>query len=302
MPGTWVNKRKQLEEYVRFMLAHSRKPQFPETYDVLSYFLFLQDKFVSPSTVRNYMSGARTWVLALTGSAAPFDSYQLSVLKRGLDAALDHTPVQSPPVTPSALMSIIDCLCDCGNHSLVIRSALLMAYLTLLRQSNLLATSDNPQGMKHTLKKAHITHTPHGLHVYVKSSKTIQNPKDRFSILVPRARVTRYCPVETWLKFLAFQPPVLQDELAFLLPDGDPLTPTRLTKIVRLVLADLGSPLATSFTLHGVRRGAAQACAKAGASLEAIKKLGSWRSDTVHTYVPRDLVATAPQALISLFG
>ena len=114
MPGTWVNKRAQLEECVRYLSQHGRHADSPDSYDVLSYFLHLQTKFLSPNTVKNYLSGARTWVLSLSGSAEAFDCYHLSILKRGLDAALNHTPSQAPPVSPRDLMQIVDALIKCG--------------------------------------------------------------------------------------------------------------------------------------------------------------------------------------------
>ena len=63
---------------------------------------------------------------------------------------------------------------------------------------------------------------------------------------------------------------------------GVPLTTRKLTSTLREALCDTGVPHASRYTLHGLRRGAAQACAAQGVDLSAIMAQGTWQSGTVH--------------------
>ena len=48
--------------------------------------------------------------------------------------------------------------------------------------------------------------------------------------------------------------------------------------------------------------GAAQSLASVGSSLEQIKSLGQWSSNSVFTYVPRSNIVKEPETLKVLFG
>ena len=63
---------------------------------------------------------------------------------------------------------------------------------------------------------------------------------------------------------------------------------------LRATLYAAGVPGVDGFTLHGLRRGAAQACTAPGACIWAIKEQGTWTSSAVHTYVPRLASCVAP--------
>ena len=90
--GTWQNKGVQQQGYLSFMKGHGSDPVNPSQYDVLSYMVHLDNSLTSPGAALNYVSGARTWVHAMGGDLAPFDSYTAG--------SSTHEPVQAPPLTP----------------------------------------------------------------------------------------------------------------------------------------------------------------------------------------------------------
>ena len=55
-------------------------------------------------------------------------------------------------------------------------------------------------------------------------------------------------------------------------------------------------------TLHGMRRGAAQAALEGGATVQEVMDLGTWLSSSVYSYVPRPVARKASRALSSVFG
>lgn len=83
---------------------------------------------------------------------------------------------------------------------------------------------------------------------------------------------------------------------------GLPLTPCELMAQLQDALHAAGVPEMDGFTLHGLRRGAAQACMAQGASLDAIKEQGTQTSSARHTYVPRLASCVALLAIALYFG
>ena len=96
------------------------------------------------------------------------------------------------------------------------------------------------------------------------------------------------CIVSAWRQTVRLVPPALLslDELL--------LTPRELTPHLRDALHTAGIPKADRFTLHGLHRGAAQACAALGAGLDAIKEQGTWSFSAEHTYMPKLASCVAP--------
>ena len=74
------------------------------------------------------------------------------------------------------------------------------------------------------------------------------------------------------------------------------------TNGLRAALRTLGVDIYSNFTLHSFRRGAAEAYDAAGLSLETIKQLGHWKSDSVLPYLKRKPVSVPPRALKIYFG
>lgn len=261
----------------------------------MSLIASLNDDLRSPSAVYNYISGARTWVLLVGGAVTAFDTYPVSVVKRGVARSSLHVPRQAPPLTTPMLNDVIRYFRSAGPRARVLTAALLVGFFTLLRQGNLLITGRrNDPG--HTITAADVTDTGSQLDVYVRSTKTTRSPSDAFTIAVKPAPGSTCCPVRAWRDYQRHTRPP-PEAPAFLLPDGEPLTAITLTAALRAALASARHPSPRSYTLHSVRRGGAQACAKAGAQLDDLRQLGNWRSSAVFAYVPRAAFTAATQAL-----
>ena len=270
-------------------------PLRPSQYAILQYLLHLSDRMKAPGTALNYLSGARIWVRALGGSPAPFDAYPVTLMKRGLHRASSHHTRRAPALTPALLADVQDFLQSAGPNRHVLTAALLLGYATLLRQSNLLL-STNPALHVHALRARDVTRDPSGLLVHVRSTKTIWRAGDDFTIEIPARPDARRCPVAAWDRY-ASRRRMSPDEPAFVLAPGRPLRAPALLSVLRLALAHAGAPVPEAYTLHSLRRGGAQACVGAGASLDHVKALGSWSSDAVHAYVPRAALTTTTDPL-----
>jgi len=283
------------------MKKHDADPTKPTPYDIAAYVTHLGASYTSHTTVLNYMCGAKHWVLTKGGLVDPFNHHQVTMTKAGVLKSSTHVPRRAPPMTPQQLKKVCRYFDQGGAAGSICKAAWLFGYFTLVRQSNLVHTSTAWSGGRHTILRRDVSISPQGLVVTLRSTKTISAAKDATSILVPYATDPRFCPVRAWKKYLKVASPPPEGP-AFILRSGDPLTTKTLTNAIRLAIRASGLPGADSFTLHSLRRGGAQACAQAGASLPQIQALGTWSGPAVHTYVPRTLIKQAPAALVKLFA
>lgn len=298
--GTWKNKSVQANRYLQFCNSHHTNPLSPTNYDLLAYLLQLNESLASPGAVMNYLSGARTWVRMMGGDTEAFDSYPVSLMKRGVQRLSTHKVTQAPPLSVSDLRSAVMFLSSAGPSARVLIAALLIGYTTLLRQGNLLA-SIAPSDPGHALKTRDITSTPAGLTVTVWSTKTRWRPGQGYTVLLPPIPLSFLCPVVAWARYVAHARPRPLGP-AFATPDGAPLQAATLTAALRMALAASGVPHPSAYTLHSLRRGGAQACAAGGAQLVDIMELGAWSSRAVHTYVPKNHITSGPETLAKLIG
>lgn len=86
------------------------------------------------------------------------------------------------------------------------------------------------------------------------------------------------CPVTTWRRYVSISSPALSGP-AFMINAVTPLTATPLVNFNRLALQQAGEPLYNTFSMHSIRRGAAQVAQKAGGNKHSLKQLGTWATD-----------------------
>ena len=159
----------------------------------------------------------------------------------------------------------------------------------------------DPSGISpHTLQFADVCALPTGLLVTIKSTKTRSSLSCPFQIILPALPSSLCCPVQGWKNYKTSSHPD-PSGLALVLPSGKPLTPRLLTNALRSVCAPV-IPGTQKITLHGLRRGVAQACQDAGVSMSGLILAGTWRGPTVQCYLSRIEVNDDPSALASLLG
>ena len=299
--GTETNRTRYAHRYVRFMYEHRLPPLLPDQYDVLQYTTRLASCKLSPGTINNMLSGAKNWVQEADGDTSAFESKALQRLKRGIARDTTHVIVQAPPIQPPVLAQIIDFLRQLGPASYAPSAALLIAYFTFVRQSNLLTPSPNVWDHPHTLRRRDVSEHRNGLRVLIRSSKTILSPSKSVFLFLPRVPGSPLCPLDAWTRVVTWCP-APPSAPAFMSSPCTPLDQRTLTGILRSTLAALRVPNYTSYTLHSLRRGAAQACQAQGVDTAAIMGHGTWESDAVFSYIPRQAPTAAPVALAEYFG
>ena len=297
-PGTLQNRTRQTRAYITFMLAYNRSTLNPSLIDILLYTQFLANSLKSPASVRNYISGAKTFLLQQGAAVAVFSSPLLYNLFKGITKLSTHTPLPAPAIDVPRFKLLCDILTAMDADAATARAAILLGFTTLLRQSNLLPIS--PVGQTHCLRRRDCVLEQSTLWVTVNSSKTIYDPAKRVVIPV-MASLSNYCPVKAWLEYTS-RVPLDPDAPAFMLNPSTPLTAPRLNSYMRVILTKLSLPNADKVTVHSLRRSGAQAAAAHGASREQLMIHGTWATTAINSYVPQRLYTQVPVIMSTMFG
>lgn len=242
------------------------------------YIQYLANTYKAMSTVKNYVSGARHWINHHKGDDSSFTSFYVSSVIKYNVSKSTHVPAQAPPLTVNHIRFICKFFDVYKNIPPVFKAALLLGYACFLRSSNLLSSTVTEWGGPHTLKVADVIHVPHGLIVSIRSSKTIRNGRPAVLTVFPVPN-QQYCPVLAWCNYVRLSRPALNGP-AFMINAVTPLTPRPLVSLIRLALQAAGEPMFNTFSLHSLRRGAAQAAQQAGANRQSLKSHGTWATDT----------------------
>lgn len=255
---------------------------------------FLANSFKSTQTVRNYLAGARTFLKDNCLSSNSLSSPPVYKALRGIDRLSTHIPLQAPELSINEIKHISSVCLNLGPNYTGERAAILVMFAAFLRQSNT-ALTDSSQ--IHTLRTSDLTLEESTLWVTIRSSKTIIAPSQVVSVPIQAVR-GRHCPITAWQLHTRSVPRAPRD-LAFLARDGAPVLPSALINIVRLALADIGSPKLPHVSLHSLRRSASRIAARGGATVEDVKEHGTWEGDSVYTYVPRRLFTKSSHIISS---
>ena len=299
-PGTWRNKITQMKVYANFVSKYNLNSLNPSRYQVMSYIAFLKDKYNVPGTVLNYICGAKAWVKFKGGDASPFEDYLVTLMKKGVAKSGQHIVTQAPPLYINDIKRIIKYFNIIGDNACVFKTVTLIAYFSLLRQSNLVMTSWEGAS-SHVVQMRDIKVDKNKLYVTVRSTKTTWKVSEQFTVCIPSIPMSPCCPVKAWEDYYRLAPKNT-DIMAFWSPGGTPLCANKWLGAIRHALSVLGYGNANDFTLHSLRRGAAQTCILKGMKVGDVREAGRWKSEAMYRYIPRQTVKKVPAALTTLFG
>lgn len=240
------------------------------------YTRFLGNSFSSAATIKNYLSGARTWVDHHVGDSRAFAAHEPGDVLKRVSSTLQHVTTRAYALTPQDLQAICSFLDGTPSVPLSVKPCILLAYSSFLRASNLTSPLMSVWGGPHTLKACDIVDSGENLYIIVRSTKTLSGASPTYLLIQP-SEAPHLCPVRAWreykqrIKPWPFGP-------AFLQKDSVPLTPRPVVALMRLALAAITHPHAQQVTMHSLRRGGVQCAAANGAAQEQLMKHGTWKS------------------------
>lgn len=277
-PGTLANRLRQAKSYVRFSVLYNIDPLSPSHLQLCMYGQFLKNTHPCPQTIKNYISGAKTWVAEHGGDIQAFASRELDQITKGFVKMSSHVPKRAFPLDVCHLYIIADYVNSNPVLPVSVLPCIIIGFKCFLRSSNLLSPSMQVWGGPHTLLAKDIILSYDCLTVSVSSTKTKwDNKPEVFSL--EREPDSRLCPVLLWSRYSALIRPSPFGP-AFLTNEHLPLTARHVVGVMRAALAAVPHLDTRRVSLHSLRRGATQDAVDKGVCLNQIKTLGLWKSDS----------------------
>lgn len=237
---------------------------------------WLSNTHSSPSTIKNYLSGAKNWVLEHCGSISGFTSYEVGQMLKSVSKHTQHVVRRAVPLFPSHLV-MISAYCDATLAiPLSVKPCVLLGHALFLRASNLVSPSEDVWSGPHTLRTGDIKSFSDKLVVRISLTKTRVSP---VIITVHVNPCIAICPVRAWNQYVATISPNRFGP-AFIVRPGHPLTAKVVVIAMREALINDPSIDVSKVSMHSLRRGAAQSAAAAGVPTSQIMTAGCWASES----------------------
>lgn len=238
------------------------------------YVQWLSNVHSSPSTIKNYLSGAKNWVLEHNGSISSFLSYEVGQMQKSVSKHSQHVIKRAAPLFPCHL-EVISSFCDYNLATpLSVKPCVLLGHALFLRSSNLLSPSMDSWNGPHTLMASDIQSFSDKLVVRICSSKTQVSPAVTTVYTNPCHHI---CPVRAWINYVAVVSPYRLGP-AFIVSPGRSLTAKLVVSTMRQALMYDSSIDASKVSMHSLRRGAVHTAVSSGSSHSEIMAAGSWSS------------------------
>ena len=185
----------------------------------------------------------------------------------------------------------------------IYKSAILLAFFSFLRISNLVPHTISGYETMKQLSRGDIIFGSPGINLLLKWSKTLQN-RDKVKVIkIPSLGKSPLCPVSAIKHLLATTPgsnnsPLFQIQCFH---KWVPLTDTRLRKFLAKLLKVLNLA-SCGYTFHSLRRSGATLAFNLNVPMQDIQSHGTWTSEAVWAYITQDHNAaeTVAQSFYSL--
>lgn len=240
----------------------------------------------SPATIKNYTSLLTSAYRQMGIDSSVFEAFRVKNAMSSIDKNVRHVPSPSLPVSPALLKRVVRVVSRLPYGS-AISAALILMFHSFLRQSNFAASTSTLFDPTRQITRGDVDIKQDAVTIVLKWSKSHQLARMRSVVTIPAVPGSILCPRAAVLKLLrdvCFNHPQ-QPLICF--QDGSHIPVYHLRKVWNTVLQVLQIPLASSYTLHGLRRGVATHVINTDPSTrEDIKRHGMWRSDAVDCYLP----------------
>lgn len=235
----------------------------------------------APATIATYISGIghkhklHSW----------FDPSEQFLIKKMLEGCRRSKKRKDTraPITPVILLRICNVLprvCFTMYEAAMFKAAYLLCFFGLFRVSELVFTSVSQ--MDRPLRVGDISFPgPRSILISIRVSKANQSGPPT-TIRIPCESDTALCPVCAIKAFLVLRSQV--DGFLFVHHNGSPLKRSQFAGVLAKTIR-FSAPTAGKFRTHSFRIGRASQLAAMGVAVEAIKRMGRWRSNACNGYI-----------------
>lgn len=288
----------QWKTYIKFCLFYNFD-LVPVSAENLSLFAqFLARSFVSPSTIKNYISGAKLLHIIMQVDTKAFETYEFKLTIKGITRRLKHMPRQASPITPALLLQFRKFL-DLNNPAdASYWSLFLTAFFAMARKSNLVPASKNSFDPEKQLSRSRVLVGEDCLLVIWSWAKNIQKGDRMHKMPLLSIRQSPLCPVLAY-KNMCSLVKVGNNQPAFSVPAGKGHVPITYSQFNRKLkhLVSLCGLNPDVFSTHSFRRGGATYAFQADVPETLIQLQGDWASDCYKRYLKMGM---AEKKLVSL--
>ena len=283
------------KSFNEFFLRLDHKPNNWEDRIVL-YVGYLIDTKKQSSTVKSYISAI--WaVLQCGGVTLHEDSVQIASLVRACRLRNDKLKTRFP-ISKGILNVILNKLqkiFDTQPYLLALYQALFAsAYYGLLRIGEV---TQSPHVVKAT--DVHLGLNKRKLLFILRTSKTHGKGSKPQMVKISSSRPSnakmvknkdaliscKFCPYALLRAYITIRNDIVElNEQFFIFSDGTPVKPHHARTVLSNSLRQIGMRH-NLYGFHSFRSGRSQDLLKAGLSVETIKKLGRWKSNSIYTYL-----------------
>lgn len=241
----------------------------------------------SPATIRNYASALASCYRQMGLDPSKFEAFRVKNALLSIDKNVRHVPGQAPPVSPALLRKVIREVNRLPNGP-SIAAAFIIMYHTFFRQSNIPAQTTTDFDYTRQLTRGDVSIYPNPVTVLHKWSKSHQHGAHRASVDIPAIPGSSLCPKQAVLTMLRLIPTRHPNQPFLTFIDGNHIPIPYLRKTWNAVLHAIAVPNPDSYTLHGLRRGAATHVINADPTARSdVMTHGMWRSQAVDAYLPK---------------
>lgn len=249
------------------------------------YIQYLSRSLKSPSSVRNYVSGLKTFHYLL---GLPFPStseLEVKLTFRGLDRLKNHVPSKAAPVDPSLLLDLHALLDTSKPHDAVVWCLFVFMFFLFARKSQFLPLSVRSVDLNKILLRSDVKVIKDHFQVTFRWTKTTQFGRVVEIPLVPIPN-SPLCPVQAWENMTTLVPAPPSTPM-FVMPRGSRLVPFiyPVFQSVFKSLVKLSGRDSSVYSSHSFRRGGASFALKLGLPGPVIQSQGNWASDAYLGYL-----------------
>lgn len=286
-PGTFKNLRTQLNTYLLFC-QHFSRIAFPIDQETLCWYAcFLSENFKSSGSVRNYISGVKTWAVLLDFEIEEFSSPSLKLILSGVDKLNTNIPNVRLPFEPGHLYMMYNVMDTSSSMDCVFWAIIMIGFYCMLRKSQFANNSRISFNPKEQLTRGDFQFTEEGIIVNIQWSKTIQKHNEIHQIPLKRIDDCVLCPVLAY-SLMVKKMPALPHEPAFGLPNNKgkicAFSKTDIDKMLDDILVRCNMDT-HQYSFHSLRRGGATCASSAGCTDSEICTIGNWVSSCYRGYI-----------------
>ena len=231
-------------------------------------------------SVRNYVSAIATVLKWLNLPYQYCTHGKVSLMFRALDRSVTTVPVFKPIFHLDDIEKIM-IACQRLPSPQLYKTLYSFAYFGFFRISNLVPTSLKSFHVSKHLCRGDIIIMPEYLVILVKWSKTLQASNQGSYIVIPKVQNSSICPYRLYLQ-LQCMAPAFNNAPCFL-HLTEALVRLHLKKVLLFIKLD-----PSRYTFHTFRRSGATLAYNLGIEIEKIKRHGTWKSDSVNSYIVAD--------------